>query len=324
MNVSACCKILLFDAELYVAHCNIKNVSSTAGFCVPLGNFTNCFVIDGRMSMHALGDTTDAVARFYNMTKTAMDTDVTEDDSLFDGSVYYYRAVEEKNVYSSSDNDDSVSQQAIIMLLVLLSVGLFSLTAAVLYLLCNRAGRESRGVVAATDGRLGISAINYLGSNWLEVKSTTSSSGSSDLSETTSKVSGKVKLPQIVGNSGSSVCGSSVSDLSAQTMETSRRNFNSNTDLEKIDEEAQSTGSLDRKTANLSPFTSPGDIEDAGKDSSTKINIENSDQGKIVGQDLDEQITREADASFYTSVETPPSSSVKYKNNLESSVRRTV
>jgi len=66
-----------------------------------------------------------------------------------------------------------VSQQAIIMLLVLLSVGLFSLTAAVLYLLCNFAGRESRGVVAATDGCLGISAINYLGSNWLEVKSTT-------------------------------------------------------------------------------------------------------------------------------------------------------
>ena len=262
---------------------------------MPQTNYSNCFVVNGIMSLRALGDTDDATTRFYEMTKDTMNDASMEADLPFDGSLYYYGAEEEKNVIASTGGG-SLSSTTIVVLMVLLSVGVFALTVVALYLLIYRIGRTSRTTDAPRgNGRLGICAVNYLGSAWLEVKSTSSGSCSSE----TSSASGKGTMPKIVvRNSASSVSCSSVSELSARTPESCRmgspnaelekideqarvrtpgsyRMGSPTAELEKIDEEAQSVGSASRRGANLnatfytaaqSDSSSKGDEETVGED----------------------------------------------------------
>lgn len=276
---------------------------------MPVRNNTSCFVMDGRMSMRASGDTHDAVANFYRMLEAAMNGDAATDGDSMHENLYYYKAVEENNIISSG-NEDRLSHRTTMMILIMLSVGVFSLTVIVMYFLCCRAIniRESRQRMPSSqvDGRLGISALNYLGSQWLEVKST--SSGSSCSSKTSSKLSSKTKFPQVVGESNESICCSSVSELSVQTLETSRVS-KSNTDLEKIDEEALSIGELKMKKdmSALTPIKSIRSIntrdinEDSVDDGSSKI---------VKGSCLDElgnsYPSSPENQSFFTSVESPP------------------
>jgi hypothetical protein len=275
------------------------------------------------MSMSARGDPTDAVSRFYNMTKIAMNSNSSEDDEFpFDGSLYYYKAEKEKNVMTHA-SDNSTSQHAIIVLLAILSIGIFSLTVAVIYLLCNRthcrkASHEKSAAADNEDGRLGITGINYLGSNWLEVKST--SSGSSYCSDISNEP--KVTLPQIVGNTASSICCSSVSELSSQTLETGRKAFSSNTDLEIIDEEARSVESMERPgegqttpLCNKSSATIEDNRSNEYQQSVAEISVDN-DRSLSGFEDPNEEKPNEShlssspttteNVSFYTSVETPP------------------
>ena len=305
-------ELIFISMPTYQCFSNVLINFASTGFCVPLDNYANCFVIDGVMTMRALvGDSVHAVARFYNMTERAMNAGIGDGDPRVDGTVYYYTAVEEKNVIIDSDGRGSLLEEKIVFLLVLLSVGVFSLTAAVLYLLCARATRKNQNeAIAAGNGRLGISAVDYLGSSWLEVKST--SSGSSHSSDLDSNFSGKVKFPQIVGNSASSVCCSSVSELSAQTLETTRKGFNANTDLEKIDEEAQSTGDSEAKSVVSEPLASPvkkiakaNDVEEnciAKKDQDT-VEQDSLQEHKRLG--LVSSPSSTENISFYTPVGTP-------------------
>ena len=156
----------------------------------------------------------------------------------FDQNAHNYRSLQEKNIVSVDGMEPSTN--TITLILVLASVGIFLLTVMVMCLLFYRNSRDNvhSGDVPndQEDARLGINVVNYLGgSNWLELKST--SSGSSP-SEPSSDDDGR--LPKEVGRSGISVCDSSVSELSAYALEAKdRRLFTTNLDLEKIDEEGQ-------------------------------------------------------------------------------------
>ena len=162
----------------------------------------------------------------------------------FDRNVHHYRSLEDKNV--KLDEKKELSTNTIILLLVVSSVIIFTLTVVVMYLLFYRNlpdsdCRTSDIANNAADARLGINhGDRHLeGSTWIELKSTSSGSSPSESSDMNGR------LPKEVGRSGSSVCDSSVSELSAYTTETKDwRLFAPKLDLEKIDEEGQYTESM--------------------------------------------------------------------------------
>jgi|AntRauTorckE5430_2_1112549.scaffolds.fasta_scaffold14704_1 hypothetical protein len=169
-----------------------------------------------------------------------------------DRKVHYFRSLQESGIVQ--DDKRWHPTDITILLLVLSSVGMFLLTILVMHLLFYRNSEDNDPSGHATqndegDARLGINVVNYLGgSNWLEFKST--SSGSSQ-SESSSDTNGR--LPKEVGHSGISVCESSVSELSAYTLEIKDcRFFTTNLDLEKIDEEGQCSESTSIKQADSS------------------------------------------------------------------------
>lgn len=159
----------------------------------------------------------------------------------FNGHLRYIRATEEENRIVYPNDSDSAT---LIVLLVILSIGIFFLTLAVVYLLFSRFDRVQRcsnvdNITSShnADSRLGINAVAE-GMNWLEVKSTSSSADSSS-SMSSSTLPKPTRPPKIVMNVSNSVCGSSVSDISVQSLGTIE-SFNMNQKLEKIDEEAPS------------------------------------------------------------------------------------
>ena len=157
----------------------------------------------------------------------------------FDRNVHHYRSLEDKNI----------STNTIILLLVLSSIIIFTLTVAVMYLLFHRNlpdsdCRTSDSANNVADGRLGIDhgGRHLAGSTWIELKSTSSGSSPSESSDMNGR------LPKEVGRSGSSVCDSIVSELSAYTTVTKDwRLFAPKLDLEKIDEEGQYAASLSQQ-----------------------------------------------------------------------------
>jgi len=176
--------------------------------------------------------------------KEAMNYNVTS--ITFDRNVHHYRSLED-TTNIELDEKKELSTNTVILLLVLSSIGMFTLTVVVMYLLFYRnhpdsGCRTSDNANNAADAILGINHVgrHLEGSTWIELKST--SSGSSP-SESSSDINGR--LPKEVGCSGASVCDSSVSELSAYTTETKDwRLFAPKLDLEKIDEEGQYKESL--------------------------------------------------------------------------------
>jgi hypothetical protein len=169
-----------------------------------------------------------------------------------DRKLHYFRSLQENGTVHGDKRWHSTDTT--ILLLVLSSVGMFLLTILVMHLLFYRNSGDNDPSGHATqndegDARLGINVVNYLGeSNWLEFKST--SSGSSQ-SESSSDTNGR--LPKDVGHSGISVCESSVSELSAYTLDIKDCRFlTTNLDLEKIDEEGQCSESTSIKQADSS------------------------------------------------------------------------
>lgn len=236
-----------FDTDIVEIDPSPVDRINSNGFCIPTLGYTYCHVIDGVMSIQIVGSVETATERFYSIMRNTLNdeqiVDGFQSNSLepFNGNLRYVRATEEDNRIMYPDDSDS---STMIVLLVILSVGIFCLALAVVYLLFSRFDRVqtssnvgNRTSTGNADSRLGINAIAE-GMNWLEVKSTSSSadSSSSMSSSTLSKLS---RPPKIVMNVSNSVCGSSVSDISVQSLGTIE-SFNMNPKLEKIDEEAPS------------------------------------------------------------------------------------
>lgn len=193
------------------------------GFCVPTGNFTNCFVLDGVMTIKASGSMDHAITRFYEVAKYVMNNGFVF--LPFDGIIFYHKATEQTStIYPPSPV--KVSTRTAIMLPILVSIGAFLSTAAIMYFLCyhDKISSSKRSSLEneleddeGQDERLGIRANDLLVTKtWVALKlpfSLCSFSVGSLASEEHS-------LPQILTTSISSDCCSSVSDISAKDKET--------------------------------------------------------------------------------------------------------
>ncbi len=231
-----------------------------SGFCAPTRNYSDCYLLNGAMSIRVVGDLEPAIDKFYNMTKDTMNMNINEDDGNrfelpWNGRYYFIRSTEEGN--SVHDAEHQRESPVMFVLLILLSMGIFCLTLAVIYLLyirCTELKRSNRNARSSNEstrqqnrdgnreGRLGISAVDN-GMHWLEVKSTSSSaSASSSMSSSTIPAPQRNALPKVVGNTSNSVCCSSVSELSVLSIQSSgtSESLNPNAKLEKIEEEGPS------------------------------------------------------------------------------------
>ena len=132
---------------------------SSEGFCVPTGNFTNCFVIDGAMTVQSSGAIDDAIQRFYAIVEFVMNQ-----DGLvllpFDGKTFYYKSTDQLNIDQEqttmrprdggepediqaaiddnqeelvANDDNGNKKMKAIMIHVFISVGAFICTAVIMY-----------------------------------------------------------------------------------------------------------------------------------------------------------------------------------------------
>lgn len=206
----------------------ISNVSSQPsdriydnGFCIPTGNFTNCFVLNGVMTIKASGFIDEAVTRLYDVIKDVLNNGLVF--LPFDGIIYYYKAAEQTSMIHPPTPVE-ISTKAAIMLPILVSVGAFICTAAIMYFLCYPTSTSSsksaidneREDLEEDERRLGIRANDLLlAKAWVALK-LPSSLYSFSLE---SLASDDHSFPRIFTASMSSDCCSSVSDISAKEMD---------------------------------------------------------------------------------------------------------
>jgi hypothetical protein len=159
----------------------------------------------------------------------------------FDGSIFYYKATEETSSMIHPPTPVELSTKATVMLPILVSIGAFICTAAIMYFLCYREYTSSpeRSVESKPHGhedddrRLGIRANDlYVAKKWAALKLPSSRCSFS----MGSLANDEHSLPQIFTTSISSDCCSSVSDISAKDNETlvdlAIMNFGSREDVE--------------------------------------------------------------------------------------------
>lgn len=158
----------------------------------------------------------------------------------FDGSIFYHKATEQTSMIHPP-NPVELSTKATVMLPILVSIGAFICTAAIMYFLCYREYTSSskRSVDSKPRGhedderRLGIRANDlFVAKTWVGLKLPSSRCSFS----MESLANDEHPLPQILTTSISSDCCSSVSDISAKDNETlvdlAIMNFGSREDVE--------------------------------------------------------------------------------------------
>eukprot|EP00557_Chaetoceros_sp_GSL56_P006516 CAMPEP_0176506302 /NCGR_PEP_ID=MMETSP0200_2-20121128/16958_1 /TAXON_ID=947934 /ORGANISM="Chaetoceros sp., Strain GSL56" /LENGTH=183 /DNA_ID=CAMNT_0017905919 /DNA_START=2613 /DNA_END=3160 /DNA_ORIENTATION=+ len=174
------------------------------------------------MTIKASGFIDEAVTRLYDVIKDVLNNGLVF--LPFDGIIHYYKAAEQTSMIHPPTPVE-ISTKAAIMLPILVSVGAFICTAAIMYFLCYRTSTSSsksaidneREDLEEDERRLGIRANDLLlAKAWVALQ-LPSSLYSFSLE---SLASDDHSFPRIFTASMSSDCCSSVSDISAKEMDT--------------------------------------------------------------------------------------------------------
>lgn len=186
------------------------------GFCIPIGHYEHCAVIEGAMTIKASGMIDDAIRRMYTLIEFVMNKGIVL--LPFDGTLFYYKSTQQLSILAPTTNEQEISAKTAIMLPIIISVAAFLCTATIMFFLFYRATNkhsiqppEVRGG-EESDARLGIKSNDFgQAISW----------GTLKFPSSLSSISERDCLPHILTRSISSDCCSSLSALSIDVKDTS-------------------------------------------------------------------------------------------------------